>query len=120
MEADHAKQIHYCQCAKTVHWITCSIHSPRRLYSRPRNKTYQDAEFSLNIVGGVHTTRFSNKRSLSVIHTFNGSDYDVVDERMTWPDAERFCFERGGHLTSIASPEENEFLRHFTTTAYNG
>ena len=79
--------------------------------------------FLCNVVFEVSLAYHSycrEKHFVSVIHTFNGRDYDVVDERMTWPDAERYCFERGGHLTSIASAEENEFLRHFTTKAYNG
>ena len=44
------------------------------------------------------------------IRTWNGYEYEIVNDRKSWPDAEQYCVDRGGHLTSITSQAENEFL----------
>ena len=54
------------------------------------------------------------------IHQWNGYDYDVIQQKKSWSDAEQYCVDRGGHLTSITSQAENEFLVQFTSVQYNG
>ena len=41
---------------------------------------------------------------------FNGSAYRYYSEPVTWYVAKRFCEEQGGHLVTITSAEENEFV----------
>ena len=53
------------------------------------------------------------------IHVWNGYEYLVVNDGKTWPDAERYCVERGGHLASITSQAENEFLTQIGFANYN-
>ncbi|NXC46231.1 PGCA protein, partial [Penelope pileata] len=45
--------------------------------------------------------------------SYKGHCYMFIQERMTWTEAEKTCsaIREGGHLTSITSAEENEFLR---------
>ena len=38
---------------------------------------------------------------------------------LTWPEAEQYCQDRGGHLASITSEEENTLLTTFATDEYN-
>ena len=42
--------------------------------------------------------------------TFNGSVYRYYSEPVTWYVAKRFCEEHGGHLVTITSAEENQFV----------
>ena len=51
----------------------------------------------LNILGGA-------------IASFNGVDYYFSSQTKTWQDAENDCVARGGHLTSVHSQAENDFL----------
>ena len=43
--------------------------------------------------------------------TFQGHDYLMVKEKMTWENAEAFCEQLGGHLVTITTKEEYEFAR---------
>ena len=52
-------------------------------------------------------------------YTWNGYKYLVVNELKSFPDAEQYCVDRGGHLASITSQAENDFLTQFTTPEYN-
>ena len=41
---------------------------------------------------------------------FNDHHYKVYDMKMTWEEAEKFCENKGGHLVTITSYEENKFV----------
>lgn len=41
---------------------------------------------------------------------FNGHTYLLVEEAMTPVEAETYCTQRGGHLGTVTSKEENQFL----------
>lgn len=41
---------------------------------------------------------------------FNGHTYAVYSEQMNWHDAQTFCEELGGHLVTITSEEEMDFI----------
>ena len=66
-------------------------------------------------------TRASFGFNISCVEFFTRQcdEYEVVSERRTWSDAERYCTQRGGRLTSIVSREENEFLQQFTSIERN-
>ncbi|MHC4248043.1 MAG: lectin-like protein [Planctomycetota bacterium] len=42
--------------------------------------------------------------------SFGGHRYKLYEQKMAWHDAKRFCEERGGHLVTITSKEENDFV----------
>jgi hypothetical protein len=42
---------------------------------------------------------------------FNGTCYLVVLNATTWEDAEKDCYNKGGHLASVHSADENTFIR---------
>ena len=44
------------------------------------------------------------------IHTWNGYEYEFVNDPKTWSQAEQYCVDRGGHLTSFTSLQERYFL----------
>ena len=41
---------------------------------------------------------------------FEGHRYQVFDESMTWTEAKAYCEELGGHLATVTSQEENDFI----------
>ena len=41
---------------------------------------------------------------------YNGHFYRYYDTQMSWSEAKSFCEERGGHLATISSGSENEFV----------
>lgn len=41
---------------------------------------------------------------------FNGHSYKLIDLDMSWMDARVYCVKQGGHLVTITSPEEQDFL----------
>lgn len=53
----------------------------------------------------------SKKQKSTPSSTTSGSTYTVVNECMTWQEAEQYCEDHGGHLATIANEEEwNEVL----------
>ena len=47
------------------------------------------------------------------------SGYELVDDVMSWPNAEQYCVDRGGHLASITSQEENDLLLQLATSRWS-
>ena len=43
-------------------------------------------------------------------YEFSSNCYKLLDELLTWQDAEDKCVEYGGNLASIHSSEENDFI----------
>lgn len=41
---------------------------------------------------------------------YNGRTYYIIDESMTWKDAKIYCEQFGGHLATITSEEEQNFV----------
>ena len=41
---------------------------------------------------------------------YNGHRYEYYDQTMTWNQAYKFCEKKGGHLVTVTSKEENDFL----------
>ena len=44
-------------------------------------------------------------------NTYNGNVYMVFDENMTWIEASKICEAAGGHLATVTSAKENEFVQ---------
>ncbi len=52
---------------------------------------------------------------------FNGHEYKFIDEDMTWKDARSACVALGGHLATITSAEEEDFIEsQFGSLCKNG
>ena len=52
---------------------------------------------------------------------FNGHEYKFIDEDTTWKDARRNCAALGGHLATITSAEEQDFIEsQFGSLCKNG
>ena len=45
---------------------------------------------------------------------FNGNTYEYYSQRMNWDQAYKFCEKKGGHLVTINSKEENDFIVELT------
>jgi hypothetical protein len=48
--------------------------------------------------------------SRQILFDRNGHFYQRFDTTLTWSDAVKYCQARGGHLVTITTPEENEFV----------
>ena len=46
---------------------------------------------------------------------YNGSSYKIYTEPMTWTQAKEYCEALGGHLVSITSQEEQDFIEVIMT-----
>ena len=42
--------------------------------------------------------------------TFNGHTYEYYNQQMNWNQAYKFCEKKGGHLVTVTSQEENDFI----------
>ena len=49
--------------------------------------------------------------------TYNGHIYRVYEEKLTPPEAQKYCEEMGGYLVSITSEEENDFVNKLAKKA---
>lgn len=43
--------------------------------------------------------------------TYNGHYYELYDDILSWRDAEEYCKSLGGHLVTITSAKENDFVK---------
>jgi hypothetical protein len=48
--------------------------------------------------------------STKLVNPNNWHTYQGIDSNMTWEDGETYCKSKGGHLATITSSEENEFV----------
>lgn len=77
------------------------------------------------IVGmGISTPAFANtidNTEAEFVGYFNNNKYQVFHDQMTWSEAKAACEEQGGHLVTITSQEEQDFLETLipTTEKYN-
>lgn len=46
---------------------------------------------------------------------FNGHEYAIYDQSMSWIEAKRYCEELGGHLVTINSQNEQDFINNIIT-----
>ena len=51
--------------------------------------------------------------------SFGGFVYEIVDTKRRWTDAEADCVTRGGHLASVTSEDEKDFLGVYVSDEYN-
>jgi len=49
-------------------------------------------------------------RSMRLRNPWNGHEYERFDTSMTWHGAKSFCESKGGHLATLTSQEENDFV----------
>jgi hypothetical protein len=53
---------------------------------------------------------FTQADSAKILNTDNGHQYQRFDLEMSWHQAKVFCESKGGHLATITSPEEDNFI----------
>ena len=53
---------------------------------------------------------FVSSKTTSIVESLNGHDYLLIEEYKTWIEAKIDCKSRGGHLVTISSQEENDFV----------
>jgi len=74
------------------------------------------ALFSSHSVGGLYAGAVSQRTETSddeKLGEWNGHTYCVFDHSSDWKEAKRYCESRGGHLATISSQEENNYLYQF-------
>ncbi|MBR4023608.1 MAG: HNH endonuclease [Ruminococcus sp.] len=52
----------------------------------------------------------TSKDDAQLIAEMDGHKYQLFDVSMSWTDAEKYCQDLGGHLLTITSPEEQQFI----------
>lgn len=50
------------------------------------------------------------KQELADLPSFNGHKYKVFTDSMSWDEAEKFCEDKGGHIVTITSEEEQKYV----------
>ena len=76
-----------------------------------RKKFYRGMALLLAVLFFVPLHGFSMVSSASdEAQVFEGHRYQVFDESMTWTEAKAYCEELGGHLATVTSQEENDFI----------
>lgn len=68
-------------------------------------------DFRLN---GSSTGATSNE------YSFQGHSYQLIETKMSWNDAKAYCESLGGHLATITSQEENDFIYKNFIEIYGG
>ncbi|MCR5736161.1 MAG: Ig-like domain-containing protein [Eubacterium sp.] len=65
------------------------------------------------VMGTVATTSVKTEAALAgskESKTYEGHTYALFENEMGWKDAQEYCTKLGGHLVTITSKEENDFL----------
>ena len=55
--------------------------------------------------------------SSNLVKTFQNHTYTIIEEGMSWSDAEAYCVEHGGHLVSVGSSAEQDFVNQFAESS---
>lgn len=58
----------------------------------------------------VNTTAVTNLDTITNVDNFNRHTYKIFNNCDTWEQAEKYCESLGGHLATISSQEENDYL----------
>ena len=81
-----------------------------------KRKSFDIAGFSFDITDFYWSITFGEHGwgecpfKLDDSNKFNGHYYQAFDEGMTWGEANDFCSDLGGHLATITSEEEQQFI----------
>lgn len=94
-----------------------TLHLPNGTYALIfTHDNYEDYAYQV-IVNGSDVTLSEpillmnkNTNIPSTAVEFNGHYYQVYDESMTWTEAKKYCESLGGHLATITSQEEQQFI----------
>ena len=62
----------------------------------------------------VEQTDENSTEQLSLMY-FRGHHYEWIDNKTTWTEAEAYCEAMGGHLVTITSQEEQDFILEYIT-----
>lgn len=100
--------------ASLPHWST--LEPEVRVYRKnpgqgPNVLLVTDTEPADNLFTGLldaDATYFAEIRARTVVH--GGQRITLVDDLMTWSDAEAFAVEQGGHLVSVDSAQKQAFI----------
>lgn len=87
---------------------------------------YEDLETMYNKTVVTKADRYTSEENVTDVETsyeatqittipktakeYNGNYYDVIDIPLTWDEAKERCERKGGHLATITSTEENEWI----------
>lgn len=79
------------------------------LFNKPKEIIICD-DYQMNLIR--EDVLYSKEKTYTDrILEFNGHKYCIFTQAMSWGNAESFCSDIGGHLVSINSPEEQEFIQ---------
>lgn len=112
------KKMGYFFCCKTDKNGVFTADLPQGKYvCELINNKYETAILNIVIDKNIDTVRFDpilltpkNTNIPSTAVEFNGHYYQVYDESMTWTEAKKYCESLGGHLATITSQEEQQFI----------
>ena len=79
-------------------------------YFNAQMASYNTRDCGIKITEVSCTKTELNDESLINEGNYKGHHYEVFDQGMTWSDAKRVCEELGGHLVTITSEEEQNFV----------
>lgn len=80
---------------------------------------YKNGETSADFDADDSKSASVNTVENSQIYKFNGHTYQVINETTNWKEAKAYCERIGGHLVTITSKEENNFIYNISVKKYN-
>lgn len=88
--------------------LGCSKTSKEYFNAQMASYNTRDCGIKITEVSCIKTEL--NDESLINEGNYKGHHYEIFDQGMIWSDAKRICEERGGHLVTITSEEEQNFV----------
>lgn len=67
-----------------------------------------------NNTSGMYSTK--NTSDENGLYHYNGNTYQIFDQSLTWTEAKEYCEGLGGHLATLTSAEEYEFIKSIIPT----
>lgn len=80
----------------------------KKSYGRKWNDAKNIAKTNKGFILEIET----ENTSPTVTEYFNGNKYMLFDKNITWTEAKQYCEVFGGHLATINSDAENEFIKN--------
>lgn len=82
----------------------------KKKYNKRIFSGFLSAVMLTNFCTVMPISAFANDDEMQEITSDNGHRYQLFDTSMSWNEAEAYCESLGGHLATITSVEEQQYI----------